>query len=60
MVMSGRKILVTGAAGRIAFPLSLALAADNEVWGVARFSDEGRRRELEDAGVTTRTVDLAK
>lgn len=55
----GRKILITGAAGRIAFPLALALAKDNEVWGIARFSDQARRHELEQAGVTTHTVDLA-
>jgi nucleoside-diphosphate-sugar epimerase len=58
-VLSGRKILVTGAAGRIAFPLTLKLAEDNEMWGIARFSDEERRGELEQAGVRTRTVDLA-
>ena len=45
-VLSGEKILITGPAGQIAFPLARYLAADNEVWGIARFSDAdepGRR-----------------
>jgi nucleoside-diphosphate-sugar epimerase len=54
----GKKILVTGAAGQIAYPLALALAQHNDVWGIARFSDPARRAVLEDAGVTTRVVDL--
>ena len=40
-VLSGEKILITGPAGQIAFPLARHLAHDNEVWGIARFSDAG-------------------
>jgi len=58
-MIEGRKILVTGPAGQIAFPLARELARCNEVWGVARFSDETRRRECEDAGIRTLRVDLA-
>jgi nucleoside-diphosphate-sugar epimerase len=37
-VLSGQKIVVTGAAGGIGLPLTEYLATDNEVWGLARFS----------------------
>lgn len=57
-MISGKKILVTGASGRIASALSLKLAEANEVWGIARFGNEEVRRELEAAGVKTRVVDL--
>jgi UDP-glucuronate 4-epimerase len=57
-VISGEKILVTGASGNVARPLALHLAADNEVWGIARFADPVRRQELDDAGIRTLAVDL--
>ena len=38
-MLSGEKILITGPAGRIAFGLAKTLCRDNEVWGIARFSD---------------------
>jgi len=57
--LNGQKILITGPAGQIAFPLARALAADNEVWGIARFSQPTNRQRVEDIGVTTRVVDLA-
>lgn len=53
------KILVTGPAGQIAFPMAQALARDNEVWGIARFSDPVQRQEVEAAGIRTRTIDLS-
>jgi len=53
------KILVTGAAGQIGFPLATHLAAEHEVWGVARFSSPTDRDRLESAGIRTRRVDLA-
>jgi nucleoside-diphosphate-sugar epimerase len=56
--MKGEKILVTGPAGQIAFPLCSYLAADNEVWGIARFGDPESRQRVEAAGVTTRVIDL--
>lgn len=56
--LSGEKILVTGPAGQIAFPLAEFLARDNEVWGVARFSEEGSEQRCRDAGITTRRLDL--
>ncbi len=57
-MLSGEKILVTGPAGQIAFPLAEALARDNEVWGIARFGNPATRDEVEAAGITTRTGDL--
>jgi nucleoside-diphosphate-sugar epimerase len=58
MPLSDAKILVSGPAGQIAFPLVESLAADNEVWGIARFSDPASRQRVEALGVTTRTVDM--
>ena len=53
------RILVTGPAGQIAFPLAARLARDNEVWGIARFGDAAARDRVEQTGITTRAVDLA-
>jgi nucleoside-diphosphate-sugar epimerase len=58
--LSGEKILITGPAGRIAFPIAAKLAQDNEVWGIARFSNPAQQAEVEALGVTTRKVDLVK
>ena len=58
-MLSGEKILITGPAGRIAFGLARSLAADNEVWGIARFSDPATREKVEALGVTTRALDIA-
>ena len=58
-MLQGEKILVTGPAGQIAFPLAAHLAEHNEVWGIARFRDPGSRERVEAAGVTTRICDLA-
>ena len=38
-MLSDEKILITGPAGQIAFPLAESLARDNEVWGIARFGN---------------------
>jgi nucleoside-diphosphate-sugar epimerase len=57
-MLSGEKILITGPTGRIANGIAKTLAPDNEVWGIARFSDPGARAEVEAIGVTTRAVDL--
>jgi nucleoside-diphosphate-sugar epimerase len=58
-LLRGEKILVTGPAGQIAFPLAARLACDNEVWGIARFGDVSARERVEKAGIQTRVVDLA-
>jgi len=59
-VLKGEKILITGPAGRIAYGITKMLAADNEVWGIARFSDPAARAEVEALGVTTRAIDLGE
>jgi nucleoside-diphosphate-sugar epimerase len=57
--LRGKRILVTGPAGQIGFPLARALARDNEVWGIARFGDAAGRQRCEAEGIRTRRVDLA-
>jgi len=58
-VLSGAKILVTGPTGQVALPLTLSLAGENDVWGVARFTDAAARERLEAVGVTCVAADLA-
>jgi NAD(P)-dependent dehydrogenase (short-subunit alcohol dehydrogenase family) len=57
--LTGNKILVTGPAGQIAFPLAARLARENEVWGIARFGDPAGRERVEKAGIRACRVDLA-
>ncbi|OBI85432.1 NAD-dependent epimerase/dehydratase family protein [Mycobacterium asiaticum] len=57
--MRDSKILITGVTGQVAAPVALALAADNEVWGVARFTDSATRSTLEQSGVRCAAVNLA-
>ena len=57
-MLSDEKILITGPAGRIAYGIAKMLAPDNDVWGIARFSDAAARVEIEALGVTTRAIDL--
>lgn len=57
-MLSDEKILITGPAGRIAHGIAATLAGDNEVWGIARFSDPASREEVDGLGLTTRVVDL--
>ena len=57
--MRGAKILITGPTGQVASPIALALAADNEVWGIARFTNPAAREALEKSGVRCETVNLA-
>jgi UDP-glucuronate 4-epimerase len=57
--MLGAKILITGPTGQVATPIARALAADNEVWGIARFTDVAVRESLEKAGIRCETVNLA-
>ncbi|MHA3022488.1 NAD-dependent epimerase/dehydratase family protein [Mycobacterium sp. BMJ-28] len=57
--MRGSKILITGVTGQVAAPVALSLAAENEVWGIARFTDTAARENLERAGIRCQTVNLA-
>ena len=56
--LTGKRILVTGATGMVGGPLAQALAADNTVFGGARFTNPKAREELEASGATAVRVDL--
>ena len=58
-MLNGEKILVTGATGKIAFPIARALAAHNEVWGAARLHKPGDRERLASVGVRPIALDLS-
>src|SRR3978361_819229 len=57
--MHGAKVLITGPTGQVAAPIALALAPDNEGWGIARFSAAVGRTVLAAAGMRFETVNLA-
>ncbi len=57
--MRGAKILITGPTGQVASPIAQALAAENEVWGIARFTNPAVREALEKSGVRCETVNLS-
>ncbi len=57
--MRDRKILVTGPTGQLATPIARVLAADNEVWGIARFANSAAREALEAVGIRCLSVNLA-
>jgi nucleoside-diphosphate-sugar epimerase len=54
-MLRDEKILITGPAGQIAFPIAESLSKENEVWGIARFGDAESRERVEAVGVTTVT-----
>jgi nucleoside-diphosphate-sugar epimerase len=56
--MQGKKILVTGLTGQVAYPVACAYAKNNEVWGAARFSDPAKRADLESKGIRCVPIDL--
>ncbi|TGD73415.1 NAD(P)-dependent oxidoreductase [Mangrovimicrobium sediminis] len=58
-MLKNEKILVTGVTGKIAFPIARALAADNEVWGVARLRDPADSARLQAAGIRPLPLDFA-
>lgn len=58
MALSDEKILLTGPAGQIAYPLAEFLAKDNEVWGMARFGDPETKARVEAIGVKAVRGDL--
>jgi UDP-glucuronate 4-epimerase len=58
-MLNNEKILITGATGKIAFPIARELAKYNEVWGAARFSKAGDREKLTAAGIRPLQLDIA-
>ena len=57
--LKNEKILFAGLTGQIGYRLASYLAKSNDLWGLARFRDVGKRKQLEDEGVITYATDLA-
>lgn len=57
--LAGEKILITGPTSQVAFPLARALAASNEVYGLARFARAKDVARVEAIGVRPLKADLA-
>lgn len=57
-MLSSKTIVITGLTGQVGKPVAEALAKDNEVIGLARFSDSAIREQLESAGVNCVVGDL--
>jgi len=58
--LSGKRVLVTGASGLVAFPVAVELAKQNEVYAVARYSDPKQKRLIEAAGARAIVLDVAE
>lgn len=58
-MLKNEKILITGPASQVGFPLARELAKNNEVVGLARFSNAADRTRLEAVGVQCLPADLA-
>jgi UDP-glucuronate 4-epimerase len=59
-MLHNEKILITGATGKIAFPIARALAKHNDVWGAARFSNPKDRDRLTAAGIRPLPLDMSE
>jgi len=59
-MLKGRKILITGLTGRLGGAVAKALAHDNELWGLARYSGAGQKEYWEAAGVRTIVGDYGR
>ncbi|HZP30715.1 MAG TPA: NAD(P)-dependent oxidoreductase [Acidimicrobiia bacterium] len=53
------RVLVTGATGRVAFPIARELARTHEVFGMARCTKPGDEQRLRDAGVEPIVADVS-
>ncbi len=58
--LENSRILITGPTSQVGLPLALHLAQQNEVHGIARFTDEATKVPLEAAGIRCVALDLAK
>lgn len=58
-MLTGKKILLTGLTGQVGGTFADALAPNNELYGLARFSRPGSREHAEARGVKTIVGDLA-
>ena len=59
-MLQGEKILITGATGKIAFPIARELAKSNDVWGLARLGRSGDRERLAEAEIKPVALDFSK
>ena len=59
-MLKNEKILITGPASQVAFPIARELAKSNRVYGLARFSNAKDRANLEAVGVKCVAADLAQ
>jgi nucleoside-diphosphate-sugar epimerase len=57
-MISGEKILITGASGTLGGVLGSFLAEENEVWGTARLSDDASKTRVKTSGMTPIAIDL--
>jgi UDP-glucuronate 4-epimerase len=58
-MLESEKVLITGATGKIAFPIARELAKSNEVWGAARLRDPADRDKLAAVGITPVALDMS-
>jgi nucleoside-diphosphate-sugar epimerase len=60
MELKGYKLLVTGPTSQVALPIVEKLAAENQVYGLARFSKDADRERVEAAGATPVKADMGR
>ncbi len=60
MTGSGWRVLVTGATGRVGFPVARELARHHRVYGMARCSRPGDQERLRHAGIEPIVADLSR
>jgi len=58
-MLEGQVVLITGAAGRVAFPIARKLGEHNKVYGMARFSKAADRDRLAAQSIVPIRKDLA-
>ena len=58
-MLESEKILITGATGKIAFPIARALAERNEVWGAARLRNPADREKRAAVGGKPVALDMS-
>lgn len=58
-MLDGEKVLITGATGKIAFPIARSLAERNDVWGAARLQRTGDEENLTAAGIKPVALDVS-
>jgi UDP-glucuronate 4-epimerase len=59
-VIADRRVLVTGASGRVALPIARALARSNTVYGAARLADPADAARLEEHHILPVRFDLGR